>query len=118
MGWAFRIWGQNCLPGKSFTISFSLANTIIQFGQQHDALLLIRIGSCYQRNARFCLAEIDGYMRDTRWNIDKITSTSNQIFAHSLAIPHSTLTAQNVDGGFVIFMQMSMGTTSRWDGQQ
>jgi hypothetical protein len=35
-------------------------------------------------------------MRDAGWNRDKITRTSHQIVLHSLAVPHPTLTAQNV----------------------
>src|SRR2546421_12232505 len=102
----------NVRPSSSSLASmrtvFLLASTLIQLLQEHDTLLLVRIGSCNERNARFRLAEIDGEMRCPCRDIHEVPGTRLQIFLQFLAIPHARVTAQNINSRLMVGMQMCM----------
>src|SRR5690349_10814350 len=73
----------------SMRMAFLLASALIQLWYEHDALLLIRISPCNERNAGLCLTKINGEMRCACRDIHEVPGTRLQIFPQSLAIPHT-----------------------------
>src|ERR1700676_4388989 len=101
------------LPSSLFLLNVDS----IQRRQKDDTLLLVGIGACDNRNNAFRLSMIVGQMRLISRDVDKVPGPSGKMLFQSLAIPHSGLAAQDIDGGLVGLMFVRFSLPTGWDRQ-
>lgn len=80
--------------------------------------MLIRVRSRQHRDTRFGVAGVGGKMRDTGGDVDHVAWNAAHEFGQSFAEPHLSLPADDIDRGFVVFVQMRFGASPRWNRQQ
>src|SRR5690242_652378 len=78
----------------------------VEFRQQYDALLLVRIRTSHQRGRRLNTAQIDRYVRDTRRDVDEVSGAYHHGVFERLAPEHAYLAGEHVDRGLVLGMQV------------
>jgi hypothetical protein len=76
----------------------------VEFRQEHDAFLLVRIGAGDDRGRRLGLAQIVRQVRHVGGNVDEVALAVDHVLLEPFTVPHADVAAQHVDGGFMLFV--------------
>src|SRR5690606_31137696 len=64
------------------------ARRLIQLRQQHDALLLVRVGAGDDGDARLGLTAVGRQVRDACRDVDEVARAGDDVLAESFSVPH------------------------------
>jgi len=88
----------------------------VQFGQENDTLLLVRIGAG-QDGDGLALAGVDRQMGNTGGDVDQITGIGFHLVFKGMAPVHDRRPLDHIDRGLVLGMKMGLGPATRRNAQ-
>ena len=83
--------------------------------EQRHAFLLVGVGAGDDSDARLGVARVVGQVRRVGGDVKEVARAHPDVLAQALAVPHPGFAGDDIDGAFVIFMQMRFGAAAGRD---